>query len=148
MRQPEEAEIFALVGQAELAAQTLELHITDDQIGLARRSVGNDGTLHTRNNGLDVWFIDAEDCRAVKWHAVHELDEGVLNVFERGVLVKMLAIDSSHHGDNRGEHQEAAVTFVRLHDEIFTFAESRRRARLVYSPADHKRGVKMRCRKD
>src|SRR5882757_6784783 len=49
MRQPEEAEIFAFVGQAKLAAQAFEFYIADDQVGLARSSIGNDGALYTRN---------------------------------------------------------------------------------------------------
>src|SRR6266853_6578977 len=118
VRKLEQAEIFALVSQPELAAQTLQLHVADHQIGLARSSVGYDGTLHAGNDGLHVRLIDTQDRRAVKWHAIHKLDEGVLNVFERGVLVQMFAINRGHDRDNRREHQEAAVAFIRFHDEV------------------------------
>src|SRR6266478_3722773 len=146
VRKLEQAEIFALISQPERAAQTLQLHVADHQISLARRSVGNDGALHAGNDGLHVWLIDAQDRRAVKRHAIHKLDEGVLNVFERGILVKVLAIDRCHDRDYRREHQEAAVALVCFDYKIFSFAEARGRACLVDFPADDKRGVKMRRR--
>src|SRR6267143_488881 len=138
MRQPEQAEIFAPVGQPELALQTSQLHIADYQIGLTRRSIRNDGTLHAGNDRLHVGLIDTEDRRTIKWHTIHKLDEGALNIFERGVLIEVLAVNRSHYGDHRREHQEAAVALVRFHYKVFTFAETRRRARLVDFPADHK----------
>src|SRR5713101_1297044 len=146
MRQPEQAEIFAFVGQPERAAQTLELYSADHQIGLARRSIGNDGTLHAGNDRLHVGLIDTENRGTVKRHAIHKLDEGALNIFERGVLVEVFAINRSYDRDHRREHEEAAVALVRFHDKVFAFAEPRRRARLVDFPADHKRRVKMRRR--
>src|SRR5229473_6077232 len=143
MRQPEQTEIFAPVGQPEFAAQTFELHIADYQIGLARRSIGDDGTLHAGDNCLHVGLIDAEDRRAVKWHAIHKLDEGALNIFERAVLVEVFAVNGGHYGDHRRKHEEAAVALVRFHDKIFAFAEPRGSAGLVDFPADHKRGIEM-----
>src|SRR5713226_2978614 len=74
MRQPEQAEIFAFVGQPELAAQTLELYSADHQIGLARRSIGNDGTLHAGNDRLHVGLIYINYCTALTLHATHKLD--------------------------------------------------------------------------
>src|SRR5260370_32276833 len=73
VREPEQAEIFALVSQPEFAAETFEFHVADHQIGLARRSVGNDGTLYAGNDGLHVGRIDTQDRRTVKWHAIHKL---------------------------------------------------------------------------
>src|SRR6266852_7328242 len=108
MRQPAQHEVIASVGQPELAFQTFQLHISDHQIGLARRSISDDGTLHVRNDGLDVGFVDAENSRAVKWHAIHKLDEGALNIFERGVLIEMFAIDRSDHREYLREHAEAS----------------------------------------
>src|SRR2546422_568737 len=144
VRELEQAEIFALVSQPELAAQTFQRHVADHQISLARRSVRNDGTLHTGNDGLHVGLIDTQDRRTVKWHAIHKLDEGVLNILERGVLVEVFAINRCHDCDYGREHQEAAVALVRFHHKIFPFAEPRRRACLVYFSADDKRGVEVR----
>src|SRR6266436_7743035 len=148
MRQPEQTEVIASVGQPELAAQTLQLDIADDQIGLARRAVRNNGTLHAGNDRLHIGLINTKDRRTVKWHAIHKLDEGALNIFEGGVLVEMFAINRSHYRYYRREHQEAAVALVRFHHKIFAFAEPRGRARLVDFPTDHKRGVKMGGRKN
>src|SRR5258708_39888614 len=139
MRQPEQAEIFAPVSQPELAPQTFQLHIADYQIGLTRSSIRDDGTLHAGNDGLHVGLIDAEDRRTVKWHAIHKLDEGALNIFERGVLVEVFAVNGGHHCDHRRKHEEAAVALVRFHHKIFAFAEPRSRARLVDFSADYKR---------
>ncbi len=143
MRQPKQTEIFTFVGQAKFAAQTLQLHIADYQIGLARRSIRNDGTLHAGDNCLHVGLIDAEDRRTVKRHAIHKLDEGALNIFERAVLVEVFAVNGGHYGDHRREHEEAAVALVRFHDKIFAFAEPRGSAGLVDFPADYKRWIEM-----
>src|SRR5260370_32872056 len=148
VRKLEQAEIFALVSQPELAAQTLQLHVADHQISLARRSIGYDGALHAGNDGVHVRLVDTQDGRAVERHAIHKLDEGVLNILERGVLIEMSAINGGHARDSRREHQEAAVALARFHDEIFAFAEARGRACLVDFSADDKRGVKMRRRQD
>src|SRR5260370_22844907 len=146
MRQAEQTEIFASVGEPELAAQTLQLHVTNHQIGLARSSISNDGALHAGNDGLHIGLVDAEDRRAVKRHAIHKLDKGVLNVLERGVLVEMFAINRGDDRDHRREHQEAAVALVRFDHKVFAFAEPRGGTRLVDSPTDDKGGVKMRGR--
>src|SRR6202795_1589394 len=119
MRQPEQAEIFASVGQPEFAVQTLQLHIADDQISLARRSIGNNGTLHAGNDRLYVGLVDTEDCRTIKWHAIHKLDEGALNIFERGVLVEVLAINRGPHRDHRREHEEVWAPLARFHRKTF-----------------------------
>src|SRR6266850_758409 len=144
MAQPKQAEVFAFVGQPELTAQTFQLHIADDQVGLARGAISDDGTLHTGNDRLHVGFIDTKDCRPVKWHAIHKLDKGALNIVERGLLVEVFAVDRSDDRDDRGEHQETAVAFVCLHDKVFAFAEAGGRAGLVDSAADDERGIEMR----
>src|SRR6266853_310860 len=146
VRKLEQAEIFALVSKPELAAQTLQLHVADHQISLARRSVGNDRALHAGNDRLHIGLIDTQDRGTVKWRAIHKLGGGVLNILERGVLIEMFAINRGHNRDHRREHQEAAVALVCFHYKIFSVAEPRGRACLVDFPADHKRGVKMRRR--
>src|SRR5438093_3668642 len=146
MRQAEQAEVFASVSQPELAAQTFQLYIADHQIGLARDSIGNDGALHAGNDRLHVRLVDAEDGSTVKRHAIHKLDESVLNIFERGVLVEMFAINGGDDCDHRSEHQEAAVALVRFDHKIFAFAEPRGRAGLVDFSTDDKRGIEMRRR--
>src|SRR5580693_6662476 len=119
MHQVEHAEVFASEGKAEIAAEAFEADVADDEVGLAGRAIGNDGALHARNDGLDVGFVEAEDGGAVKRDAVDELDEGALDVFERDVLVEVLAVDGGDDGDDWGEHEEAAVAFVGFDDEIF-----------------------------
>ena len=140
----EEAQVVAFIGEAELALQTIELHVTDDQVGLARSPISNDGALYAGNDGLDVRFVDAKNGGAIKRHAIHELDEGVLNVFKRGVLVEMFAVDGGDDGDDGSEHEEAAVAFVGFDDKIFAFAQARRGSGLVDAAADDKRGIEMR----
>src|SRR6267143_1769305 len=73
VREPEQAEIFALVSQPEFAAETFEFHVADHQIGLARRSISDDRPLHAGNDGLYVGLIDTQNRRTVKWHAIHKL---------------------------------------------------------------------------
>src|SRR5690349_5816436 len=82
MREVEEAKIVAFVGEAEFALQTFELHVTDGQIGLAGGSVSDDGSLDAGDDGLDVGLVNAKNGGTIKWNAIDELNEGVLNIFE------------------------------------------------------------------
>ena len=97
---------------------------------------------------MHVGLVQAEDGRAVKRHFVDELDEDVLDVFERGVLVEVFAVDGGDHGNHGGEQQEAAIALVRFDHEIFAFAEPRGRSRLIYFAADDEGGIEMRFGKD
>src|SRR5882724_8114874 len=145
MSQLEETEIITFIGKAEFAVEPLQLYVADDQVGLARRSISDDRPLHARNYGLHVGLVSTQDCGAVKRHAVHELNERVLNVLERGVLVQVFAVNRSHHGDDRRKHQEAAIALVGFHDKIFAFAQPGGGACLIHSPPDDKRRVEMCC---
>ena len=143
MRQTKQAKILAFVGQAKFAAEAIELDLTDDEVGLAGSAVRNDGALDTGNDRLNVRLIDAEDCRAAERNAIDELNERVLNVFERRVLIKMLAVDGSDDGNHRGEHQKAAIAFVGFDDEVLSFAKACGRAGLIHSATYDKSRVEM-----
>ncbi len=145
MKKLKNAQIVAFVGQAKFAAEAFELDVADDEIGLVRGAVGDDRALHAGNDGLHVGLVKAEDRRAVERHAIDELDESVLNVLERGVLVEMLAVDGGHDGDHRREQQKAAVAFVGFDNEEFALAEPGGGAGLIDAAADDKCGIEM-CR--
>src|ERR1700681_1642701 len=105
MEELENTEVVAFVRQAKFAAEPLELDIADDEIGLARSSIGDDRALDVGNDGLHVGLIEAQNRRAVKWHAIDELHEAILNILERRILVEMLAVDGRDHGDYRRKEQ-------------------------------------------
>src|ERR1700756_3221192 len=148
MRQTEDAEVFAFIGEAEFARKSLQLNVADDQVGLARRAIRKDGPLNTGNDRLNVGLIEAKDCGAVKRYTIHKLDKGALNVFERAVLIEVFAVYGGNHSDDRREQQEAAIALVGLYDEIFAAAETRGGAGLIDSAADYKCGIQMRRRKN
>src|SRR5712672_2048477 len=148
MEELENAEIVAFVGQPKFAAQPFELDVTDDQISLAGCAVSDDGALNAGNDGLHVGLIEAENRRAIEGHAIDELHEGVLNVFERGILIEMFPVDGGDNGDHRCEEQKSAVAFIRFDGEKFTFAKSRGGARLVDPAANDKRRIEMRSGQD
>ena len=50
---------------------------------------------------MDVGLIQAEDGGAVKRDAIYELKKRFLNVFERAVLIEVLAVNRGDHGDDR-----------------------------------------------
>src|SRR6266849_7568039 len=66
VKELENAEVVAFVGQAKFAAQAFELDVADDEIGLARSAVGNDRALYARDDGLHVGLVQAQNRRAVK----------------------------------------------------------------------------------
>src|SRR5450432_4103176 len=144
MQEAEAAEVFAFESEAELADQAFEFYVADDQIGLAGCAVSNDGALDVRNDGLDVGLVEAKNGGAVKRDAIHKLREGVLNIFQRSVLIEMLAIDGGDYRDDGREEQEAAVAFVGFHDEKFAFAKFGGGAGLIDAAADDERGIEMR----
>src|SRR5882757_2830629 len=145
MEELENAEIIAFVGQAKFAPQSFELDLADDQISLAGCAVSDDGALHIGNDCLHVGLVEAENRRAIKGHAIDELHEGVLYVFERGILIEMFPVDGGDNGDHRCQEQKSAVALVGFDDEEFTFAKSRGGASLVDAAADDKRRIEM-CR--
>src|SRR5262249_13769868 len=95
------------------------------------------------NYGLHVWLIQAKDRCAVKRHAVNELREGALNVFERGVLIDRLAVNGGHHRDDSRKEQEIAIAFARLDVKERAFAKPRGRACLIHTPAHNERWIQM-----
>src|SRR5258707_9864595 len=144
MRQAEDAEVFAFVGEPEFAGKALQLNFTDAQIGLARGAISEDGPFDVGNSGLNVGFVEAKDCGAVKRYAIDELNESILDVFERAVLIEVLAIDGGNNRDDRREQQEAAITLVGLYYEIFAAAQTCADAGLIQSAADNNSGIVMR----
>src|SRR5690348_2194891 len=148
MRQAEDAQVIALIGQAEFAAHALKLDIADDQVGLRGRAISNDRALDAGNDRLDVGFVQTKDGGAVKRDAIDELGEGILNVFQGGVLVEVLAVNGGDDGDDGGEQQEGAVAFIGFHDEVVALAEAGGGSGLIDPATDHKRGIEMRGGKD
>src|SRR6266481_4064860 len=144
MEELENAEVVAFVGQAKFAAKAFELDVADDKVGLAGSPVGDDRALDVGDDGLHVGLIEAQNRRAVKRHAIDELDEGTLNVFQRGVLIEMLAVDRRYDRDHRREQQEAAVAFVRFDHEEFALTQPSGGAGLIDAPANDKRGIEVR----
>src|SRR5712692_286890 len=144
MKELENAEVVAFVSQAKFAAQAFELDVADDEIGLAGSAVGNNRALYARDHGLHVRRVQAQSRRALKRHATDELYEGILNVFQRGILIEMLAGDGGDGGDNGREQQEAAVAFVGFDDEELALTESSGGAGLIDAAADDKCGIEMR----
>src|SRR6516164_6048597 len=144
MRQVKHPKVLALVRQSEFALESQHLNIADQQVGLARRSVRDDGPFHIRNDGLHVRFVQAENYRPIKRHPVHKLHKSALNILKRNVLVQVLPVDRRHHRHHRRKHQEAAVALIRFDHEIFTAPHTRRRSGLVYPTAHDERRVQVR----
>src|ERR1700682_2936532 len=146
VRQAEAAEDFAFKSELELADQALQFYVADHQIGLTGRAVGDDGALDVRHDGLHIDLVETQYSSAVKRHAIHKLNEGVLNIFKRCVLIEVLAVDSGDHRDDRRKQQKATVALVRFHYEIVPFAQLGGGARLIHAATDYEGGIQMRGR--
>src|SRR5215470_1406120 len=119
MNQIEHAEVVAFVGKSKLAAETFHGDVADDEVGLRRSAIGNDGALYVWNDCLDVWLIKAKNCRAVERDAIYEFNENRLNLFKRVVLVEMFAVDRRDDGNDWSVVEEAAVAFVGFNNKVF-----------------------------
>ena len=124
------------------------MHVADHQVRLAGSAVGDYRALHARQNRLHVRLVEAQNHRAVEWHAIDELQEHVLNFLERVVLIQMLAVDGRDDGNHRREQQERAVAFVRFDHHVFALADARVRAGMIHAPADDKRGIEAGSRQN
>src|SRR5258708_3996949 len=144
MKELENAEVVAFVSQAKFAAQAFELDVADDEIGLAGSAVSDDRALDARDDGLHVRLVHAQNRRAVKRNAVDEVHQGIVNGFERRILIEMLAVDGGDDRDHGREQQEAAVAFAGFDHEEFAFSQARGGARLIDSAADDECGIEMR----
>src|SRR5580658_5715431 len=142
-RQMEDAEVFAVIGQAKLAREAFEFDVADHEVGLARSAVGDDGPLHARQNRLHVGLIHTENHGAIEGHAVHELEKDVLDFLERRVLIQMLTVDCSDHGDHRGQQQERAIALVRFDHHVLALANSGVRTHVTHSSPDDERRIKV-----
>ncbi len=60
----------------------------------------------------------------------------------------MFAIDGGDDGDDRGEHQEAAIAFVGFDNEIFPATNTGRGAGLIDFATNDERGIEMSCGKN
>src|SRR5947209_2570771 len=148
MRQAENTEVFRFVGEAKFAGEGIQFYIADEEVGLAGSAVGEDGAFDVGNDGLHVGFIEAEDGGTVKRNAIDELGEGVLDVFERGVLVEMFAIDGGDDGNDGSEQEKTAIAFVCFHNEIFAAAKARGGASLIDATANNESGIEVRGREN
>src|ERR1700676_2462513 len=93
MRQTEKAEVFVFKREAKLTVEAFQFYIADDQVCLARSAIRDDWALHIGKNGLHVRFVEAQNRGAIERDAVHKLNERVLDIRKRAVLVEVLAID-------------------------------------------------------
>src|SRR5580658_8852746 len=144
----ENPQIVAMIFQAEFASQAAELDVADCQVRLAGGSVGYHRPLHTRQDRLHVGLVEAQNHRAVKWHAIDELQEHILNFLERVVMVQMLTVNGGDDGDHRREQQERAVTLVSFNHHVFALAHARVRTGVIHAPADDESGIKARSREN
>ena len=83
---------------------------------------------------LHVRVIEAEHREAVERDLLDELDERVLELLVRAVVVEVLGVDVRDDGDRRREPQERAVALVGLGDEQVARAEARVRAERRHAP--------------
>ena len=82
MRQLEDAEIVAFIGEAKFAAEPFQFDVRDHEVSLRRCPVGDDRALYVGDDCLNVRLVETENRRPVKWHAVHKFDERVLDFAE------------------------------------------------------------------
>ena len=133
-----------MIRQAETAFEAREFNFADDEIGLPRDAVGDDGTFHAGQNRLHVRLIKTENDRAVKRDAIHKFEKHGLNFLERVVLIEMFAVDGGDDGDDGSEQKEGTIAFVRFHDHVITLADARIRACGVHAAANDESGIEAR----
>ena len=120
-------------------AQPLVAHVPGPVIGLVRDAVRHVAARHSRQDVLHVRVIDAQRRKPVEGDAVDELDEGVLDVLVRAVVVEVLGVDVRDDGDRRRELEERAIALVGLRDEQVARSEPGVRPERVDLTADDDR---------
>ena len=79
--------------------EALEARVLRAIVGLPRDAVGHVAPLDARQDLLHVRVIEAEDAEPVERNAVRELDERVLDVLVRAVVIEVLGVDVRDDGD-------------------------------------------------
>ena len=101
-------------------------YILAANVGLRRKTISdNPAIADIGQNRLNLWMVEAHDCRAIKRHVLDKFDKGPFDGIEITIMVKMLWIDV---GDNRQrpiKAQEAAVAFVSLNNHPVTRTQTR-----------------------
>ena len=59
-------------------------------------------------------MVDAQHCKAVEWHVLHELVEAGEHGLPGAPVVEMLGVHVGHHGNRGWEPEKAAVALVGL----------------------------------
>ena len=146
-RQPKLPDFLNAGPQGEFALPTFQPDVAGAEIGFSfgRSPVGNHPPMQARDDGAYVGVIRAQDGRTVERHLVQKSDERLLQVFQAGVAVHVLAVDVGHHRDHRRQQQEAAVALVGFHHNQLALAQPGVGAGLVHSPAYHEGGVEPRA---
>jgi hypothetical protein len=85
----------------------------------------------------------AGDHGAVERHAVHEVEEGLLDVVHIAVAVEVLAIDVRHDRDDGRKLEKGAVTLVGFGDHVLRASVASIRAERVHATADHDRRIEI-----
>ena len=95
-------------------------------VGLRRKTIcDNPAIADLGQNRLNLWMVEAHDCRAIKRHIFDKFDKGPFDGIKIAIMVEMLWIDV---GDNRQraiKAQEAAVAFVGLNNHPVTRTQTR-----------------------
>ena len=103
--------------------------------------VSHHSARHPRQQSAQRFVVVASHHRAVEGHAVHELDEGALDVLHVAIAVHVLAIDVGHHRQNGRELEERAVALVGFGNQVLRGAKPGVGAHGIHAPAHHDRGI-------
>src|SRR5271165_2332847 len=113
-----------------------------DIVGAGVGSVGEDFPADAGQDGGKLRIVEAGHAGSVKGHAVHEVNEGILDVGHVAVTIHVFAIEVGDNGENGRQLQEGAVALVGLRDEVLRLAEAGVRSHRIDPAAHNYGGVK------
>ena len=112
-------------------------------IGLTQQPVGDVSFLQARDERLDVGFVEAKYCGAVKRNAVNEFQKRFFQVIKGSVMVHVFFVERGDDGDGRREFQKGTVAFVRFRHQEFALPHFGVTADALEFAADHHGGVQL-----
>ena len=102
-----------------LRSHPLQDDLPRGDVGLGPQPIGDKTLFHTREEGLDILLVEAQDRGPVKGDLIDELKKGLLNMCQVAVVIQMLGINGCHHSQGGRKLEKRPVALICLcHQEV------------------------------
>ena len=111
-------------------------------LGALLKAIAGDRAGHLRHDGAHGSIVGAQNCGAIKGHAVQKINKGLLQAAKvMAVGLHVIGVDIGHHRHDRQQVEEGCVRFVGLHHDVVALPQARIGTRAVEPSTNYKSRV-------